>query len=243
MLEKLTDRIYYLPGEEKTDRPYLYYIRGDYASLAVDAGNSEQHVAAFYRELENQGLPKPIYTVITHWHWDHTFGMHAVSGKTIASVKTNLKLRQVQSWEWTLEKMLEREEAGLDIRFCTECIRAEYDDLGKIVVTLADHEVEDEMIIELGGVTCILECSDSPHSRDALLLYVPEEKALFVGDADCEDHYDNGGRYDRDKLTAYIDSIEPMDICHYLLGHDRPQNKAEVLEYLKACLCSLQTNS
>ena len=28
-LIKITDRISYLPGEQRTDRPLLYYIRGD----------------------------------------------------------------------------------------------------------------------------------------------------------------------------------------------------------------------
>lgn len=48
--------------------------------LAVDAEHSDAHVRDFCRALEGEGLPLPAPTAITHWHWDHAFGMHAVSG-------------------------------------------------------------------------------------------------------------------------------------------------------------------
>ena len=79
-LYRLTERIWVYPYEETRDRPNLSYIRGDRWSLAVDAGHSEEHTRAFYRALEEAGLPLPALTVLTHWHWDHTFGMHAVHG-------------------------------------------------------------------------------------------------------------------------------------------------------------------
>ena len=37
-LIRMSDRLYVLPYEEETDRPNLYYIRGDRYSVAVDAG-------------------------------------------------------------------------------------------------------------------------------------------------------------------------------------------------------------
>ena len=55
-LIKITDRISYLPGEQRTDRPLLYYIRGDRYSVAVDAGNSRAHVELFYSALTAAGL-------------------------------------------------------------------------------------------------------------------------------------------------------------------------------------------
>ena len=70
-LIRFTDRIFYLPHEEKTDRPLLAYIKGDKFSLAIDAGNSADHVNKFYKSLEAENLKKPEVTIITHWHWDH----------------------------------------------------------------------------------------------------------------------------------------------------------------------------
>lgn len=55
MLKRLTHRIFYLPHEEETDRPALYYIRGDRYSLAVDAGSSDAHRRKFYAALAAAG--------------------------------------------------------------------------------------------------------------------------------------------------------------------------------------------
>ena len=68
MLKKLTDRIWYFPFEEERDRPNMGYIRGDKWSLAVDAGHSAAHTQAFYKALQENGLPLPEITVLTHWH-------------------------------------------------------------------------------------------------------------------------------------------------------------------------------
>lgn len=77
-LKKLTDRIYYIPHQTESDRPMLAYLKGNKYSLAIDAGYSSSHVDSFYRFLEEDGLKKPDFTVITHWHYDHTFGMYHI---------------------------------------------------------------------------------------------------------------------------------------------------------------------
>ena len=73
-LNKLTNRIYFLEHDPEVDRPVLAYIKGDKFSLAIDAGYSASHVQDFYREIEAEQFNKPDFTVITHWHYDHTFG-------------------------------------------------------------------------------------------------------------------------------------------------------------------------
>ena len=95
-LKKLTDRIYYLPHEPEADRPMLAYVKGDRLSLAIDAGYSSLHVKDFYEAIEAADFRKPDFTAITHWHYDHTFGMHAIKGVSIAHKKTNEFLRSQQ---------------------------------------------------------------------------------------------------------------------------------------------------
>ena len=240
MLTKQSDRVYFLPGEEFTDRPFLYYFKGDEYSFAVDAGNSRKHVEKFYRELQAMGLPEPTFTGITHWHWDHTFGMHAVSGTTIASSLTNRKLNEVKQWVWTVEEMDERERRGEDIAFCNEHILREYKNLKEIIVKPAAMEVDKHMEINLGGIHCVIDQHDSPHCRDALFIYLPEEKILAVGDACCEDYYDNNRRYDKTRLADLIEYIDSYDFTTCLSGHDVPQNKNEIMQQLRTKLAKLQ---
>ena len=86
-LEQLTQHVFFLPHDAATDRPVLGYVQGQNYAVAIDAGNSRQHVLKFYTALGAAGLPLPSLTAITHWHWDHTFGMHAVEGKTVLCAK------------------------------------------------------------------------------------------------------------------------------------------------------------
>ena len=51
-LIQITDRMWYLPACEETDRPVLGYIRGDRYALQIDAGASPAHAADFSRELK-----------------------------------------------------------------------------------------------------------------------------------------------------------------------------------------------
>jgi glyoxylase-like metal-dependent hydrolase (beta-lactamase superfamily II) len=243
MLKKFSDRIYYLPCSEETDRPNLYYIKGDEKSLAVDAGNSPAHLKLFYEGIAELGFQKPDYTVITHWHWDHCFGICAVDGPVYATEMTVGELEYVSTWEWTYEKMHEREKNCEDIPFCNENIIKEYSELTDIKVELPNVIVREKTVIDLGGVSCILEPHDSTHSRDSLFIHIPQERVLIIGDADCGDFYDNDGRYDREKLINMTDYMLSFDVDYYLIGHDDVQTRGEEEAYLKEELEKLNSSN
>ena len=143
MLKRLSDRIWYYPMEEERDRPNLGYIRGDNWSLAVDAGHSEAHTREFYEALEEKGLPLPKLTVITHWHWDHTFGMHAVNGLCLANERTN---------EYLLDFKRRLSQEGNEFFLnMHESIRNEYSYNKPVIVTPADIVFHDSMVLDAGN--------------------------------------------------------------------------------------------
>ena len=233
-LIRMSDRLYVLPYEEKTDRPNLYYVKGDRYSVAVDAGNSKAHVKKFYRALKESGFPLPDRTFISHWHWDHTFGLHAIHGLSYSTKLTQDKLKEVMKWEWNEEAMSKREETGEDIPFCNEHIRVEYPDLKEITVTATDRIVSEPVSLDLGGIAVDLIPRDSTHSRDSLFVYLPSERTLILQDADCEDFY-HGTVYDQDRLKDMIAFFESMDYDYHCLGHALPETKKEALKRLYQC--------
>ncbi len=246
-LQQLTDRVYYLPATEETDRPVLGYIRGNHASLMIDAGNSFEHVKLFLDALAKKQLPPPDYCVLTHWHWDHTFGIPALkkilAGEPfshpvliLASAATNQKLKEVASWEWTEEAMQKRLQEGTDIEFCDHCIRLEYPDLSAIQTGAADlsfgSETEPaELTLDLGGVSARLLSIHAPHG-DSVLIDVPEEQILFLGDAACEDYYEHNGIYEPNTLHTFLHFLQQHSSSTLLSGHGAPETKEAVLSYL-----------
>lgn len=237
-LKQISEHFYILPFQEKGDRPNLAYIKGSRFNIMIDAGNSADHCQAFYQCCMQKGLKEPDLCVITHWHWDHTYGMHALKCPSICSKKTQEKLKTVSQWKWDEAAMQQRLKTGEDIAFCDTNIRVEYPDRSKIRVQCADACFEGEMEIDCGNVLCRLITTDSPHSRDALIVHVPKDRVLFVADADCEDFY-HGAIYDRNRLRRFIQLIQSLDFETYIVGHAGPETKKEALDRLYQTLSGL----
>lgn len=223
-LSRLTDRIYYLPHDQAVDRPMLAYINGDKLSLAIDAGYSASHVKDFYDALRDTDFGAPNLTVITHWHYDHTFGLHAIKGISIAHQKTNLFLREQQ------EKAKDRNYIELlkkdDIYF-----EKEYAGQNELKIVVSDLEFTDEITLNLGNITAHIFHTVSPHSEDTSCIYIPEVKVLFLGDSTSEDFF-NGGYMDKMKLNYLIQTINSIDCEYCVLSHCEPLRKNELLTYL-----------
>ena len=221
-LNRLTERVWVYPYEERRDRPNLSYIRGDNWSLAVDAGHSEEHTREFYHALEEEGLPLPKLTVITHWHWDHTFGMHAVHGLCLANERTNQYLD-------AFRRRLEAEGTEFFLEM-DERIRNEYEDGKPVVVTPADLVFRGEMLLDAGNCPIRVFQAEAPHTDDSTLIEIPGEKLLILGDC-------TGGAFPEwtvdqtlaDKLAQTVRQINP-EIC--LPGHWTPLSPEIIIQDL-----------
>ena len=222
-LKRLTEHIWYMPYEEERDRPNLAYVKGTDWSLAVDAGHSANHTKEFYTLLKKESLPLPRITVLTHWHWDHTFGMHAVNGLCIANGMTN---KYLEEWKKRLEKN------GPDEIFALhESIRKEYNGNDEVIVKTADIIFADELSFDLGGLRVKVMQTEAPHTDDSTIVYVCEDKTLFLGDATCHDFF-TGVKEEHlcRKLYDKIKRINP-EIC--VEGHWIPVDTEDTLADLE----------
>ncbi|MBQ6593119.1 MAG: MBL fold metallo-hydrolase [Solobacterium sp.] len=220
---RLTERIYWYPWEEERDRPILGYIKGDNLTMAVDAGHSSAHVQDFYEALKAEGLPLPDVTCITHWHWDHTFGMPFVHGLTTAEERTDRILKGI------VEKMdADYARSMMDM---DEHIRAEYAEGQEMCVRQADLVFREELVLNCGNCTVQLFHGPSPHTDDCVYVYIPEEKVLFLGDAPCgvwpDWHVDAG------KAEEMIRFLQEIDFGTAVSGHWDPQTKDELIRFIR----------
>lgn len=175
-LTKVTDHIWYYPFEKERDRPILGYVKGDNWSLAVDAGHSKVHTLEFYSALEKARLPMPSVTVLTHWHWDHSFGMWAIKGKCISNERTKDHLMEFK--KWYLEHDTE------DFLALDKCIRREYKeyyDIRKnpVIVTVPDILFIGEMRLDAGNCTIRLFQAEAPHTNDSILIVIETKRSCF----------------------------------------------------------------
>lgn len=223
-LTKVTDRVWFYPFEKERDRPILGYIKGDNISIAVDAGHSDAHTKEFYSALEAAGLPLPKVTVLTHWHWDHTFGMHSVNGICISNSLTDSYLRQFK------QKV---DEKGIEVFLSLdECIRKEYEGNKPVIITFPDIVFTNELSIDAGNCPIRLFRSKAPHTDDSTLVFVEREKVLFLGDA-------AGGTFptwdkNPELCNQLADTIDALDVDVCLESHWTPETKQEMIDDLRS---------
>ncbi len=227
MLIQISPHVYILPFDEARDRPNIGYIRGENYSMLIDAGNSPAHLATMLQSIEREGLPVPKIALITHWHWDHTFAMHAFEGMTVAHKRTNDILDTLTEWEWTEEAMAERLRTGEECEFCDTHIKVEYDDITQIRVVKADIEFDADTLFNLGDITVEALPISNPHSDDGIVAFIKEDKVLFAGDADTGDFYTLDGGYDKDRFHHYVNEVDKIGYETYVHGHLKPMTRME----------------
>ena len=225
--KQLTDRIWYQTPVSETDRPIVAVITGDERNLVIDAGNSSRHAALFVDEMEQQGLGKPDLVALTHWHWDHVFGMKQMAVPTIATNRTVDEMRKMIDYDWSDEALAERIQQGIEIPFCADAIKLEFGASRDIELVLPTIRFTGELEIDLGGVTCLLRQVENDHSPGSALVFVPQDRVLFLGDAMYADIFSAKWNYTVEQTTRLLDVIAEYDADYYVWSHGEAMPKDE----------------
>ena len=96
-LQKVSDRLYYLPHDENYDWCVIGLVIGDKHTMMLDAGAGERHTKLFMQQLEKNHLPKPDLCAVTHWHWDHSYGLASLEVTSFATKETNDLLKKMKA--------------------------------------------------------------------------------------------------------------------------------------------------
>jgi glyoxylase-like metal-dependent hydrolase (beta-lactamase superfamily II) len=232
MLKKLTDRIFYLPHEQKTDRPALGLISGDHCSLIVDGGNSPAHATKFLEKVKQLNVAPLRYLAITHWHWDHVFGIAAMNVLTISHDETKKQLDYMRTLHWDDDSLDSRVKNGEEIEFCRDMIKLEMPSREELRIKSPELIFTEKIEIDLGNITCLIEHVGGEHALDSSIIYIPEEKVMFLGDCICPDLYSGDRSFDRIKLANLLDKITKYDVDYYVTSHHEPETYEELWGYL-----------
>lgn len=227
-IKKIGNTFSYITPVSLTDRPILGMVVGNNKTLMIDAGNSEDHANYFIQKTLKQENATPDMVVLTHWHWDHIFGLpalpHAVS---IASAKTRKEMEKLLPFSWSDEAIDERVREGTEIEFCAKAIKEEYKNHLEIQVVLPDVMFDRRMEIDLGGVTCVVQHVGGDHAADSVIVYVKEEKILFLADCIYPKMYAEKVHYTVKEILRLLDELDAFDADTYIPSHQRPWTKEE----------------
>lgn len=234
-LQRLSDRIYWLPPDERTDRPVLGVICGEKHSLIVDAGNSVTHAEILLREISRHNLVPPQFVALTHWHWDHVFGNEAFNVPIIAHYETLSQVAKMARLDWSDAALDARVKAGEEIEFCRDMIKVEFpeSDRSRIVIKVPEITFYTQLNVDLGGVTAQIIHVGGDHSADSTVIFVPEERVVFLGDCTGSGVYDTW-QYTTRRFFPLLDRLLDFDAQWYFHGHDaEPESAAAFRTYVE----------
>ena len=116
---------------------------------------------------------------------------------------------------------------GTEIEFCANAIKTEFPDERDITIVLTNLTFENKIEIDLGGVTCVVQHVGGDHAPDSVVVYIKEEKILFLGDCIYADIYSEKRTYTINKTLQLLDQLETFDADTFILSHWKPISKEE----------------
>ncbi len=230
MLMQISEHVWYMPRDEEHYRPALGYVCSGPKSMVIDTGNSPEHISDMYGYIRSQGMPDPSFSMVTHWHWDHVFGMSSSPAKSLANSLTNERLINMQHWDWSDSALNSRVAAGLEIPAFAESIRKEVPMRHSFKVTSTDISFDSRINVRLEDLLIELHHVGGPHSEDSTVAFVPQDKVLFLGDCYREDIYTGGGSIRLGELKLLLKRLETFDAEWFVPSHEDPIRKEDFMK-------------
>lgn len=225
--QELSPHILIMHAEHDTDRPLLAAVSGSRRTLLMDAGNSPAHAELFREELARRGWRQPDLLALTHWHWDHTFGITAWNVPVIAHEETARVLNRLAGLSGTEEELERLVQQGTISDESVAHIRLEYGSPRIITVCTPDIVFNGRITVDLGGVTCELNHVGGDHSADSCVLHVIEDKVLFLGDALGPSVYGGPRRYSSTGFLKLLELIYGYKAHVLVESHGVPMTEQE----------------
>jgi glyoxylase-like metal-dependent hydrolase (beta-lactamase superfamily II) len=170
--EEVKDSVYVLSGFEFTE--FYFVISADRRELiAVDAGTRPDSARAAYEALKAKvpSLPPLTTVLVTHAHWDHVGG-HS----TFRSL--NPALRFIGRGNYQDELALDAAgDPAVSRRFFGDTFRLE-----DVLSYKPDVTIDRATDLVIGGTRFSLLPTRGGETDDALLVHMPDQGVLFVGD-------------------------------------------------------------
>lgn len=218
-LNQLTDHIYWTLPDPLTDRPILGVIAGRSGTLVVDAGNSMAHATLLLECLAKQPITPPSFLMLTHWHWDHVFGAAAFDLPTFAYVETKRIVEEMAELDWSDAALDARVEAGVEIEFCRDMIKVELPDRTDLQIRPPNIGFTDQINLDLGDVVCRLIHVGGDHAADSVIVHIPQERIVFLGDCAYPNLYAPQLTYTSANVFPLIDRLLNLEADFYIQSH------------------------
>jgi len=197
-VERLSERVL-IVSNGVTDMDRVTAIATKKGIVVIDAGTNAPRTVRYRAIIEKEFKRNDfVYLINTHSHQDHTFGNRAFKGAVVIghekikeeltnNVKENYYTKTfsdaIKQWQAQLKEAEENSNRWKQLRIYLyegpEILSTIADNFR---IPIPDISFNDEMELDMGDMTFKLKYFGEAHTQSDILVYVPEEKLLFVGD-------------------------------------------------------------
>lgn len=228
-LRQVSARVWYLPPhlDPEQVQPLVGVIVGDRETVLIDAGNTPHTAKTVLSELERIGAPPVGQIIYTHHHWDHVFGGCVYGAPAIAHNRCLVQLEKEALKPWselfltgevardpTLEGMANVLRQGVE----------SWEDFHIVVPALSFETVH---LLRGDGYRLELKHVGGKHAADSVVVIMPDEKIMFLGDSFYPPPL-RLGLSDRRPDIEMLKNFLYEDCELYLDGHGAPFTKTEL---------------
>ena len=197
-VERLSDRVLII-SNGMTDMDRVTAIATKKGIVMIDAGTNAPRTAKYRKIIEKEFNRNDfVYLINTHSHQDHTFGNRAfkeavvighdkIKEELAKNVKedyyTKTFTNSIKRWKSQLQSIDKNSNRWKQLRiYLYEGPEILSNIANNFVIPVPDISFSDEIELDMGDVMFKLIYFGPAHTESDILVYVPEEKLLFVGD-------------------------------------------------------------
>lgn len=211
--------------------PNVAIVVGDRATLVVDTGMGQRNGAVVLREVDKLAKTPNLYLTTTHFHPEHSSGEPAFPPRTVIIRPTvqqeEMNARNPQFLQMFSSRSPQMKELLTGVKFRTP-----------------DITFEQELKLDLGGVTARLMWTGGGHTKGDELIFVEPDSTLISGDLVQNKQTPNMPNEDS-SLKAWIASVDRAAELkpRYLVPDHGPLGDGSLVAQEKAFLVDLQTRA
>ncbi|WP_211239693.1 MBL fold metallo-hydrolase [Jiangella gansuensis] len=234
MLRHLTGPVWLWPADPDPDnvQAAVGVVAGETGSIVVDAGHSPALARQVRAAMAVAGLPPAARVVLTHHHWDHTWGAAAWEAPVVAH-RLCAELMAAESREpWSHAYLRARVAENPLLEPSFRARGRAVDDFADLSFVAPATTFDHRLTVAAGGAEVELEHVGGGHTPDSTVVRVSSAGVLFLGDCYYPPAYHLRRPGDGPDLELAA-SLVSDDVEWYVESHDVPRRRAEVLAALR----------
>ena len=165
---QVSEHVWGIPDQYVPLVPNVGIVVGSTATLVVDTGLGPRNGEIVLQEVDRLSANDTLYVVSTHYHPEHSLGVAGLGAEALLVIP-RIQQEEMANGAGIKNAFARRSDVTADL-------------LRDVEYPKADILFEDELTLDLGGLTARVFHLGTLHTRGDALIFIEEDRVLFAGD-------------------------------------------------------------